>query len=118
MASIWDMCFPWTLTLSTVIITWLMVSPDAFGVEIQTTPSDINHLGEALIVVISVISMAECLEPVVTRSRDKKKGAEVFVERKEDKGLDLSSSFWIGKGSITMVSTATPKEEEKIFSSC
>lgn len=64
-ASIWGMSFPWTLTLSTILGIFLMFAPAAFGVSIETTTADIFHLGGALIVVVSVVSMGE----VVRRGR-------------------------------------------------
>lgn len=58
-ASIWGMSFPWTLILSTLLGIWLMFAPAAFGIGIEATAADINHLGGALIVVTSVICMGE-----------------------------------------------------------
>lgn len=64
-ASVWGMSFPWTLGISTVLGIWLMFAPAAFGVSIEATAADINHLGGALIVVVSIICMGE----VVRRGR-------------------------------------------------
>jgi hypothetical protein len=64
-ASIWGMSFPWTLLVSTLIGIWLMFAPTAFGVGIEATAADINHLGGSLIIVVSVICMGE----VVRRGR-------------------------------------------------
>lgn len=64
-ASIWGMSFPWTLVVSTVLGIWLMFAPATFGVGIEATAADINHLGGSLIVVVSVICMGE----VVRRGR-------------------------------------------------
>lgn len=64
-ASIWGMSFPWTLAVSTLLGIWLMFAPAAFGVGIEATAADVNHLGGALIVVVSVICMGE----VVRRGR-------------------------------------------------
>ena len=58
-ASIWGMSFPWTLVASSILGAWLMFAPAAFGVSIETTAADINHLGGALIVVVAVICMGE-----------------------------------------------------------
>ncbi len=60
-ASIWGMSFPWTLTISTILGLWLMFSPFVFGVGIETTAADLNHLGGALIIVVAVVCMAEVL---------------------------------------------------------
>jgi uncharacterized membrane protein len=64
-ASVWGMSFPWTLVVSTLLGIWLMFAPAAFGISIEATAADINHLGGALIVVVSVICMGE----VVRRGR-------------------------------------------------
>ena len=54
---VWGMTLPWNLVLSTFIGIWLMVSPDVFGTTGRA--ADSNHLVGALIVVWSVIVMAE-----------------------------------------------------------
>lgn len=59
MASIWGMSFPWTLITCTVAGVALVYCPTWFGVDIKTTAADIGHLGGALIVTVSVISMGE-----------------------------------------------------------
>jgi len=64
-ASIWGMSFPWTLVVSTMLGIWLMFAPAAFGISIEATAADVNHLGGALIVVTAVICMGE----VVRRGR-------------------------------------------------
>ncbi|WPP51878.1 vitamin K epoxide reductase family protein [Catalinimonas niigatensis] len=58
-ASIWGMSFPWTLVVSTVLGIWLMCAPAVFGVGIEASAADVNHLGGSLIVVVSVICMGE-----------------------------------------------------------
>ena len=58
-ASIWGMSFPWTLTASAILGIWLMFAPAVFGVGIETTAADINHLTGALIAVFAVVSMGE-----------------------------------------------------------
>lgn len=58
-SSLWGMSAPWTLVASLFIGIYLMFSPALFGLQIQTPASNINHLLGALIVVVSVISMAE-----------------------------------------------------------
>ncbi len=60
-ASIWGMSFPWTLVVSALLGAWLMFAPAVFGVAIETTAANINHLGGALIVVVSVICMGEVM---------------------------------------------------------
>lgn len=61
MASIWGMSFPWTLSVSTILGIWLMFAPAVFGVGIETTAADINHLTGALIAVVAVVCMGEVL---------------------------------------------------------
>lgn len=60
-ASIWGMSFPWTLTLSMLLGIWLVFSPYAFGVPIQTPAASLNHLVGSLVVVVSVLCMGEVL---------------------------------------------------------
>lgn len=60
-ASLWGMSVSWQLALSTAIGIWLMFAPGTFGVGIESTAADVNHLGGALIVVASVIAMGEVL---------------------------------------------------------
>ncbi len=63
-ASIWEMTFPWTLTVSTVLGLWLMFSPTVFGLPTSVDTldaADINHLGGALVITISVICMGEVI---------------------------------------------------------
>lgn len=63
-ASIWGMGFPVTLTITMLLGLWLMFAPDVFGVGIEATAASINHVTGALIVVFSVISMAEVVRKV------------------------------------------------------
>ena len=58
-ASFWGMSFPWTLVASTALGVVLMFCPTWFGVAIETRAADIDHLGGALIVTMSVITMGE-----------------------------------------------------------
>ena len=60
-SSIWGMSFPWMLTVSTVLGIWLMVSPRVFGIGIETSFADLNHLGGALVIVFVVMAMAEVI---------------------------------------------------------
>lgn len=55
------MSFPWMLTVSTVLGIWLMVSPTVFGIGIETSFADLNHLGGALVIVFVVMAMAEVI---------------------------------------------------------
>jgi uncharacterized membrane protein len=58
-ASLWGMSAPWTLLASAALGIWLMVSPGLFALE--GLASDATHLSGALIVVVSVVAMAEPL---------------------------------------------------------
>ncbi|WP_153556287.1 vitamin K epoxide reductase family protein [Roseimaritima sediminicola] len=60
-ASFWGMSFPWTLVATMMLGIVIMFLPTAFGVDIETTAADIAHLGGALIVTFSVISMGEVI---------------------------------------------------------
>ncbi|MFW5968503.1 MAG: vitamin K epoxide reductase family protein [Persicimonas sp.] len=57
-ASLWGMSFSWWLVACTAIGIWLMCAPDVLGFT-GTIAADIHHLGGALIVTTSVISMGE-----------------------------------------------------------
>lgn len=61
MASVWGMSVPWNLSLSMWLGIFLMFAPGLFGVNIEKPLADINHLGGALVVVVSVICMGEVL---------------------------------------------------------
>lgn len=63
-ATLWGISFPRTLVASIALGILLMCLPTAFGVGIETTTADICHLFGALIVVTSVISMAEVVRVV------------------------------------------------------
>ncbi len=60
-ASVWGMSAPITLVASMFIGIFIMFAPGIFGVSIETTLADTNHLAGAMIVVVSVISMGEVL---------------------------------------------------------
>ncbi len=64
-SSVWGMSVPPTLLISMFIGIFLMFAPGFFGVPIEKTLADVNHLGGALLIVVSVISMGE----VVRRGR-------------------------------------------------
>lgn len=59
-ASLWGMSLSWWLAGCTAIGLWLMFAPSALGFG-ESTPADIHHLGGALIVTTSVITMGEPL---------------------------------------------------------
>lgn len=63
-ASIWGISFPPTLTATAILGIWLMFVPGIFGLGIENTAANICHLFGALIVVVSVISMAEVVRIV------------------------------------------------------
>lgn len=58
-ASVWGMRIPWSLCVSAIIGLWIICAPGVFHISIETTAAHINHLGGALMVVVSVISMGE-----------------------------------------------------------
>ncbi|MGV3529331.1 MAG: vitamin K epoxide reductase family protein [Flavisolibacter sp.] len=58
-ASVWGMPVPWSLFLSLIIGVAVVVLPAVTGQPIQSSFSDINHIGGAIVVVVSVISMGE-----------------------------------------------------------
>ncbi|WP_347158645.1 vitamin K epoxide reductase family protein [Pontibacter chitinilyticus] len=60
-ASLWGFSFPWTLVISMLLGIGLVIAPGLFQVGIQETVADIFHLCGSLVVVVSVICMAEPL---------------------------------------------------------
>lgn len=60
-ASAWGMSLPWTLAASALLGIGLVFSPGLLGIAISETSANICHLGGFLIIVVSVISMAEPL---------------------------------------------------------
>jgi hypothetical protein len=58
-AMLWGVSFPWALIISTMIGLWLMVVPSVFGSSGSAAAS--NQLVGAMVVTVSVISMAEVL---------------------------------------------------------
>ena len=60
-SSVWGMSVPWTLGVSTVLGLALMLVPGIFSVSIDKISANICHLGGALVIVASVISMGEVL---------------------------------------------------------
>ncbi len=60
-ASLWGMSFPWTLIAATLTGVLLMFCPTWFGIDIATRAADVAHLGGALIMTISVVSMGEVI---------------------------------------------------------
>lgn len=63
-ASLWGISFPGTLVISAALGIVLMFMPDWFSVGIETTTADICHLFGALIVITSIVSMAEVVRIV------------------------------------------------------
>lgn len=60
-ASVWGVSVPWTLSVCTALGVVVMFCPTWFGIAIETRAADIAHLGGALIVTVSVISMGEVI---------------------------------------------------------
>ena len=60
-ASLWGMTFPWNLIITSVLGLWMMFVPNLLGN--TQTAADINHLGGALVLTFSVISMGEVIRP-------------------------------------------------------
>lgn len=60
-SSVWGMRAPRTLLFSMFLGIYLMFAPAQFNINIQAPIADLNHLCGALIVVVSVISMAEVI---------------------------------------------------------
>jgi len=56
-ASIWGMSFPWTLMIAAALGIWLMLTPAVLLTSGLT--ADLEHVGGALILTVSVISMGE-----------------------------------------------------------
>ena len=54
----------WNLWLCLAIGVWLMFAPAAFGLGIDAAAADSDHLVGALVVVFSVIALAEVARPV------------------------------------------------------
>jgi hypothetical protein len=54
---VWGVTVPWNLLLTTALGLWIMAAPDVLGS--SGTGADSDHLVGALIVVVSVIAMAE-----------------------------------------------------------
>lgn len=61
LSSIWGMSFPWTLMTTTGFGLVAMACPTWFGLSIESAAADVGHLGGALIVTVSVVSMGEVL---------------------------------------------------------
>ncbi len=60
-SSVWGMSVPWNIGISAVLGLILMFVPGFFGVPIEKISANICHLGGALVIVTSVISMGEVL---------------------------------------------------------
>lgn len=59
----WGVSAPVGLLLSAAMGVWLMFAPAAFGIGIQESAANSDHLAGALVVVVSVIAMAEVTRP-------------------------------------------------------
>lgn len=60
---LWGFTNSWTLWLAAALGVWLMLAPAAFGIGIQEAAADSDHLVGALIIVVSVIALAEVARP-------------------------------------------------------
>ncbi len=60
---LWGFTGTWSLWLSTAIGVWLLFAPAAFGIGIERLAADSDHIAGALVVVISVIALAEVGRP-------------------------------------------------------
>jgi hypothetical protein len=63
-ASLWGMSAPWTLIITALFGIFIMSAPGIFGIGIQDSLADVNHLCGALVIVISVISMGEVVRTI------------------------------------------------------
>lgn len=61
LASLWGMSFPITLAFSSLLGIWMMFSPSLFSLPIENPWAHLNHLLGSLVIVFSVIAMAEIL---------------------------------------------------------
>lgn len=59
----WGFTSSWSLWLCTAIGVWLMFAPAAFGIGVDQSAADSDHLVGSLIIVIAVISLAEVARP-------------------------------------------------------
>jgi hypothetical protein len=60
----WGVTNNWTLWLVTAIGLWLMFAPTVFGIGIENPAADTDHLVGALLIVVSVIALAEVARPI------------------------------------------------------
>lgn len=60
---LWGFSASWSLLAAAALGVWLMFAPAAFGVGIQQAAADSDHLIGALVVVVSVIALAEVARP-------------------------------------------------------
>jgi len=56
---LWGVRHAWSLGTAAVIGIWLMAAPATLGIGIERAAADSDHLVGALIVVVSIISLAE-----------------------------------------------------------
>jgi len=60
---LWGFTSSWSLWLTAAIGVWLMFAPAAFGIPIEQTAADSDHLVGALVIVVAIISLAEVARP-------------------------------------------------------
>lgn len=61
---LWGFTSSWSLWLCAALGVWLMFAPAFFGIGIQRAAADSDHLAGAIIVVLSIIALAEVARPV------------------------------------------------------
>ena len=61
---LWGFTSSWSLWLCAALGVWLMSAPALFGIDIQRSAADSDHLVGAIIVVLSIIALAEVARPV------------------------------------------------------
>lgn len=60
---LWGFTNSWSLWLAAAVGAWLMFAPAAFGIRIEEPAADSDHLAGALIIVVTVIALAEVTRP-------------------------------------------------------